>query len=134
VDTLGKILADDYISICRGISPSPDGPPYTKAASLDNFRRRWRFTEVKFIKDREVFRIDEHTALMTYEVKWRGQEYDRPPSSGYNRYILCWVQRNGGWFLKHMEAVSLPLPAQEPYAPLILLDPLTPLKVRANGS
>jgi RNA polymerase sigma factor (sigma-70 family) len=122
VDTLSKILADDWVGFDRGVSPSPDSPPWTKAASLKNYRG-WRFTEVKFVKDREVFRIDEHTALMVYEVKWRSEGKDGNRSSGQSRYVRCWVQRDGGWFVKHTECLNLPAPAEES-APLIV--PLPP--------
>jgi uncharacterized protein (TIGR03067 family) len=111
VDTLGKILADDWIGFDRGIFPSGDSPRWTKAASLQNYPR-WRFTEVQFVKEREVFRIDEHTALMIYEVKWRAEDKDRTRSSGHSRYVRCWVQRDGGWFVKHTECVNISASAE----------------------
>jgi RNA polymerase sigma factor (sigma-70 family) len=121
VETLGKILADDYVSVDRGLWPSPDGQRYTKAAMLEIYRG-WRFTEVKFVREREVFRIDEHTAMMTYEVEWKADDR-RPsghgPSSGHNRHVRCWVQRDGGWFLKHVECVTLPVPPEAPPGPTI---------------
>jgi RNA polymerase sigma factor (sigma-70 family) len=151
VDTLSKILADDWVGFDRGVSPSPDSPRWTKPASLENYRR-WRFTEVKFVKEREVFRIDEHTALMSYEVKWRTEGKDGKRSSGLSRYVRCWVQRDGGWFVKHTECVNLPMPREEPVPANVpvwvdeLYDLLTPRKpldktatewkrgVRASGS
>jgi RNA polymerase sigma factor (sigma-70 family) len=118
VDTLSKILAEDWVGFDRGIAPSPDRPRWTKAASLENYRR-WRFTDVQFVKEREVFRIDGHTALMTYEVKWRAEDKDGRPSSGHSRYMGCWVQRDGGWFVKHTECVNLPAATEEP-APILV--------------
>jgi RNA polymerase sigma factor (sigma-70 family) len=132
VDTLSKILADDWIGFDRGVSPAPDSPRWTKATSLENYRR-WHFTEVKFVKDREVFRIDEHTALMIYEVKWRAEGKDGNSSSGQSRYTRCWVQRDGGWFVKHTECVNLPVTKDEP-PPLLAPKPAgTPEPVWKRG-
>jgi RNA polymerase sigma factor (sigma-70 family) len=141
VDTLSKLLADDWVGFDRGIAPSPDSPAWTKAASLENYRR-FRFTDVKLVKDREVFRIDGHTALMIYEVKWRAEGKDGKASSGQSRYVRCWVQRDGGWFVKHTECVNLPAATEEPtpfVVPLLTepkgkAEPPWKLGVRASGS
>jgi RNA polymerase sigma factor (sigma-70 family) len=107
VDTLAKILANDW----EGFNAT--GPlRWTKADSLDRYRRG-RYTEVKFLTEREVFRIDEHTAMMSYEVEWRGEEKDGTQSGpGRCRIIHCWVQRDGGWFVKRTECVNLPVPLE----------------------
>jgi RNA polymerase sigma factor (sigma-70 family) len=114
VDTLSKLLADDWAGFDRGVWPAADSARWTKAASLENFRR-FHFTEVQFLKEREVFRIDEHSALMIYEVKWRAEGKDLNPGSGQSRYVRCWVQRDGGWFVKFTECLNLPpMPARQP--------------------
>jgi RNA polymerase sigma factor (sigma-70 family) len=114
VDTLSKLLADDWAGFDRGVWPAADSARWTKAASLENFRR-FHFTEVQFLKQREVFRIDEHSALMIYEVKWRTEGKGLNPGSGQSRYVRCWVQRDGGWFVKFTECLNLPpMPAPQP--------------------
>ncbi len=99
VDTLSKILAEDWVC-------NPIGAHWTKAISLDHYRRS-RYTEVKILTARAVVRIDLHTAIMTYEVKWRGDTKGGGQSSGHDRIVHCWVQRDGGWFVKYTECVGL---------------------------
>ncbi len=103
VDTLGKILAADW---------SCQAAHWTRAFSLDHYRH-WRYTEVKFLSERRVVRIDERTALMTYELSWAAASKDQgaPPSRGHDRLLHCWVQHDGGWFVKYTECVNLPLAA-----------------------
>jgi hypothetical protein len=111
VDTLDKIFADDWIGF-----NAADGQRWTKARGIDIYRHN-RYTEVKFLKDREVFRIDNHTAIMSYEVQWRAEGTAGGGKSwGHSRSIHCWVQRDGGWFLKHTETVDLPMPQVGPPA------------------
>jgi RNA polymerase sigma factor (sigma-70 family) len=101
VDTLGKILADDWVG--------PSGSNWNRAKSLDHYRR-FRYTEVKILTERRVVRVDERTAMMTYEVAWRAEDRARrPQGEGHDRIIHCWVQRDGGWFVKFTECVNLPL-------------------------
>jgi RNA polymerase sigma factor (sigma-70 family) len=104
VDTLSKILADDWVG--------PGGSNWTKAVSLDHYRR-FRYTEVTFLTERRVVRIDEHTAIMTYEVSWRAEDKGHAPEGGSrDRIVHCWVQRDGGWFVKFTECVPVgPAPA-----------------------
>jgi RNA polymerase sigma factor (sigma-70 family) len=120
VDTLGKILADDWV-----------GADWNKAYSLEHYSHA-RYVEVKFLSERRVVRIDEHCAIMSYEVKWRAEDKAKgqPPSShGHDRCIHCWVQRDGGWFIKYSECVSLlksnDEPTQTPAAPKFV-PPLQP--------
>jgi hypothetical protein len=107
VDTLRKILADDWVGTAA------DGPRayWNKAKYLDN-RRQTRSTDVTFLKERRVVRIDEHTAMMSYEVKWRTADKGQEPRPdwGHGHFVNCWVQRDGGWFVKCSECVSLPVP------------------------
>jgi RNA polymerase sigma factor (sigma-70 family) len=113
VDTLARILADDWI-----------GGPWNKKMSLDHYRQS-RYVEVKFLTERRVVRIDEHTAMMSYEVAWSAEtKAERQPrnSSGHDRIIHCWVQRDGGWFVKYTECVNLPAVKQEA-PPAVAPDP-----------
>ncbi len=108
VDTFDKILADDWTGF------NAAGPTWTRAFSLDHYRH-WRYTEVKFLKAHEVFRIDKHTAIMSYEVQLKAQNKDGSVSAPvHSRNINIWVQRDGGWFLKHTECVNLPPLKEEP--------------------
>jgi uncharacterized protein (TIGR03067 family) len=109
VDTLSKILADDWVC-------NPTGARWTKSISLDHYRRS-RYTEVKFLTERAVVRVDEHTAIMTYEVKWRAETKGSGPSAGHDRLVHCWVQRDGGWFVKYTECVPLAGAAEGEAAP-----------------
>jgi RNA polymerase sigma factor (sigma-70 family) len=107
VDTINKIVADDWVAI------NPDDPKadLNKARHLDERRQR-RTTDVTFLKERRVIRIDKHTAMMSYEVKWRTAEKGQEPRQdwGHGRFVNCWVQRDGGWFVKYTECVGLPVP------------------------
>jgi RNA polymerase sigma factor (sigma-70 family) len=120
VDTMGRILADDWVA--AGPDPSAD---WTKAMSLDYYRRV-RFVDVKFLSARRVVRVDEHTAMMNYDVKWLSQEKGKGPRGAWDhaRVIHCWVQRDGGWFIKYTGCVSLPVPPEPP--PASRLAPLPP--------
>jgi uncharacterized protein (TIGR03067 family) len=122
VDTMGKILADDWVAL--GPDPAAD---WTRAISLDYYRRV-RISEVKFLSQRRVNRVDEHTALMTYDVKWRSEDKGKGPREGWDhaRILHCWVQRDGGWFIKYSQCVSLPVPREESV-------PLSPLNVPESG-
>jgi uncharacterized protein (TIGR03067 family) len=73
--------------------------------------RRVKYVEVKLLTERRVFRVDEHTAMMSYTAKWRAQDREgRPEGDATTRHIHCWVQRDGGWFIKYTETVNLHQP------------------------
>lgn len=101
MDTLATLLADDYIAF------SPDGHHWTKAFCLDHFRHVRHF-DVKFPTGRTVIRVNEHTALLSYEVTWRAEDKGKGPreDQGHDRMISCWVQSHGGWFLRYSECVN----------------------------
>jgi RNA polymerase sigma factor (sigma-70 family) len=125
VDTLGKILADDWVG--------PTGSNWTKATSLDHYRR-FRYTEVTFLTERRVVRVDDRAAMMSYEIKWRAQDRAGQPSGeGHDRIIHCWVQRDGGWFVKYTECVNLPVSAAAGPGPS-KLPPAAPFSARASSS
>jgi hypothetical protein len=120
VDTLGKILADDWV-----------GGSWNKTTSLEHYRHA-RYVELKLLTERRVVRIDERTALMSYELTWRAEDKDKGQpreSAGHDRIIHCWVQRDGGWFVKYTECVNLPI-AKEVAAPPVAPDPdpVTPVR------
>jgi RNA polymerase sigma factor (sigma-70 family) len=136
VDTLGKILADDWV-----------GDDRNKATTLEVYRHA-RYLEVNLLTERRVVRIDPHTAMMSYELNWRAEDKRNvltPQSAGHDRVVHCWVQRDGGWFVKYTERVSLmgaanpalPLPgppaAQAPAPGPTLVSPADPT-VPAPGS
>jgi hypothetical protein len=99
VETIGKILADDWD--CQK-------PKWTKADHLEMYKQH-RYDEVNIVGERRVYRIDKHTALMSYESKWHAVSKGQEPreSHGHTRTIHCWVERDGGWVIKHTEYVDL---------------------------
>jgi RNA polymerase sigma factor (sigma-70 family) len=106
VDTLSKILADDWV----GFVPH-SGPHWNKAKALARYRQS-RFTQVQFTTKKRMVRIDECTAILSYEIDWRGEEKDGSARTGWRgRMIRCWVQRDGGWFVKYDEYVPYPAEA-----------------------
>ncbi|HVS37372.1 MAG TPA: sigma-70 family RNA polymerase sigma factor [Gemmataceae bacterium] len=112
VETLGKIFADDW---------DCNDPKWTKAYSLEHYKQ-YRYVDVNIVGERRVYHIDKHTALMSYEAKWRAvSEGDEPREShGHDRSIHCWVERDGGWVLKHTETVSLLSASESAPAPAIV--------------
>jgi RNA polymerase sigma factor (sigma-70 family) len=135
VDTMSKILADDWV----GVTPDCPQTDWTKAMSLGHFRQR-RYFDVKLLKERRVVRIDEHTAMMSYEARWRAGDKDKGSPAGWNhaRVVHCWVQRDGGWFVKYTECVNLPVPAEWSAPPAETTTPVKPgtawkKGVRASG-
>jgi hypothetical protein len=105
VETIGRILADDWD--CQK-------PRWTKADHLEMYKQH-RYDEVNIVGERRVYRIDKHTALMSYEWKWHAVSKGQEPreSHGHTRTIHCWVERDGGWVIKHTEYVDL-LGAEQP--------------------
>jgi RNA polymerase sigma factor (sigma-70 family) len=128
VDTIGKILADDWVAV------NPKGPDWTKARYLERCRQS-RFVDVRFVTERRVVRVDKHSAIMTYEVYWRGQEKSGTLHDwAHDRMVSCWVQRDGGWFVKYTECVNLPVPAGGPPAPAAPAKSAYQLTARASSS
>jgi hypothetical protein len=101
VDSLAKLLADDYIGF------SPTGNHWTKKITLERYGQS-RFTNVKFPSGRFVTRLNEHTVLLSYEVVWGAEDKGIGVRSGLNhdRMISCWVEHDGGWFLRYTECVN----------------------------
>jgi RNA polymerase sigma factor (sigma-70 family) len=128
VDTMSKILADDW----RALGPDP-AADWTRAISLDYYRRV-RIVEVHFLSERRVARVDEHTALMLYDAKWRSEDKGKGPRDGWEqaRVVHCWVQRDGGWFIKYTQCVNLPVSAEG--VPSKPVPAATPFSARASSS
>jgi RNA polymerase sigma factor (sigma-70 family) len=96
VETLGRLLANDYFGL------GTDDTRYTKRTLLESYRQ-FRSTDLKVTTEREVVRIDDRTAILTYEATFKvfrksGQLAGGGPS--HRRLLFCWVQRDGGWFVK----------------------------------
>lgn len=101
VDTMAKLLANDHIHF------NQSGPPWTKQGALDHWRRG-RFTDFSFPTGRKVVRLNEHTAILTYEALWRFEDKESGNKWGprHDFVIRCWVQRDGGWFCRSTECVN----------------------------
>jgi RNA polymerase sigma factor (sigma-70 family) len=96
VETLGHLMAGDYFGL------GTDDTRYTKASLLESYRQ-FRSTDLKVTSEREVVRIDERTAILTYNATFKvfrknGQLAGGRPT--HRRLLFCWVQRDGGWFIK----------------------------------
>jgi RNA polymerase sigma factor (sigma-70 family) len=107
IETLDRLFAADY----RGLGN--DGHRWTKAAILEQ-HKLFRLGERKITTEREVVRIDERTALLTYEAKFKvftksGQLSD----TAHQRLLACWVQRDGGWFIAFSQATDVVKPAPQ---------------------
>src|SRR6516162_7387258 len=58
VETLGRLFASDYLGL------GTDGTRFTKPALLEQ-HRQFRLNALNVTTEREVVRIDEHTAILT---------------------------------------------------------------------
>jgi hypothetical protein len=101
MDTLSKLLADDSVAF------NPGGRHWNKNFTLKRYRET-RHSNVKFPTGKSVVRLNKHTALLTYEVVWGAVDKGagRRPGLGHDRMISCWVQRDGGWFLRYTECIN----------------------------
>jgi RNA polymerase sigma factor (sigma-70 family) len=101
VDSLARLVADDYISF------SPGGDHATKKTVLERCRLG-RYIDVKFPTGKTVIRLNEHTAIVTYEVLWDAEDKGKGRRGVvcHDRMISCWVRRDGGWFLRYHECVN----------------------------
>ncbi len=102
VETLGRLFADDFLGF------GWDGTRWTKSALLDQHRQR-RLGDFKLIGEREVIRLNETTAVVTYEATFN--MYSREGAlcdTAHQRMTACWVQRDGGWFVRFSQSFNLP--------------------------
>jgi RNA polymerase sigma factor (sigma-70 family) len=106
--TLGRLFADDFVGL------TPDGTRWTRASLLDHYQKV-RTGDLQVTKPKEVVRLNAHTAVLTYEAKFKiynrnGTVRDSP----HQRMTSCWVQRDGGWFVKFSQAGDARGPYQVP--------------------
>ena len=107
VETLSRLFADDYYGIGN------DGTRWTKAAMLEQHRTA-RLGDLKRSSEREVIRVGDHAVLLTYDARFNvfaknGVLRD----TAYQRLLSCWVQRDGGWFVRFSQATDLARPATQ---------------------
>ena len=107
VETLSRLFADDYHGIGN------DGTRWTKAAMLEQHRTA-RLGDLKRSSEREVIRVGDHAVLLTYDARFNvfaknGVLRD----TAYQRFLSCWVQRDGGWFVRFSQATDLARPATQ---------------------
>jgi hypothetical protein len=101
VETLSRLFADDYYGI------GGDGSRWTKASIL-NQHRMARLGDLKRTSKREVIRIGEHAVLLTYDATFKVFTKDGVLTNvAHQRLISCWVQRDGGWFVRFSQATDL---------------------------
>src|SRR5262249_34407800 len=96
VATLGRLFASDYFGL------GTDDTRYTKPALLESYRQ-FRSTDLKVTTEREVVRIEERTAILTYGARFKVFRKNGQQAGGgdtHRRMLFCWVQRDGGWFIK----------------------------------
>ncbi len=121
-ETTGKILADDF----EGLDDTGAGFNWTKATLLE-MHRAYRMADFQRTTEPQVFRIDEHAAVMTYDAKYRGlSQQGAEISQAHQRFVTCWAQRDGGWFIVFSRVTNLPAPAppaKPPTGTIFNLDP-----------
>jgi RNA polymerase sigma factor (sigma-70 family) len=101
VETLGRLFASDYLGL------GTDGTRFTKPALLEQ-HRQFRLNALNVTTEREVVRIDEHTAILTYEATFKVFRKDgQQVEATHQRLLACWVQRDGGWFVKFSQATKV---------------------------
>jgi RNA polymerase sigma factor (sigma-70 family) len=106
VGTLNKLIADDYLGIGSGTR-------WTKKAILQQ-HREFRTGDLKLVTDREVIRLTEHAALLTYEAKFKVfTKSGAPFDTAHQRMISCWVQRDGRWFVVFSQVTDVVGPAAQ---------------------
>ena len=107
VETLSRLFADDYYGIGN------DGTRWTKATILEQHRTA-RLGDLKRTSEREVIRVGDHAVLLTYDARFNvftkeGVLRDK----AHQRLLSCWVQRDGGWFVRFSQATDLAGPASQ---------------------
>jgi RNA polymerase sigma factor (sigma-70 family) len=105
-ETLNKLIAADYLGIGTD-------QRWTKSALLQQ-HREFRTGYLKLVTDREVIRLNEHTALLTYEAKFKVfTKSGALSATAHQRMISCWVQRDGGWFVVFSQVTDVVAPAPQ---------------------
>jgi hypothetical protein len=104
VDTLNKLIAHDYLGIAA------DGTKFTKDATLHNYRAM-RTADLELTTARDVVRINEHSAVVTYQGTYKVfNKSGGLLATPYQSMTSCWVQRDGGWFVVFSRVSDLPKP------------------------
>jgi RNA polymerase sigma factor (sigma-70 family) len=104
-DTLGRLLADDFLGLGH------DGTRWTRSALLAHYKQI-RTSDLQVTKPKEVVRLNADTAVLTYEARFKVYNRDGKLSdTGHQRMTSCWVQRDGGWFVKFIQTAAVPEPA-----------------------
>ena len=107
VEPLSRLFADDYYGIGN------DGTRWTKATMLDQHRTA-RLGDLKRTSEREVIRVGEHAVLLTYDARFKVFAKDGVlRDTAHQRLLSCWVQRDGGWFVRFSQATDLAGPATQ---------------------
>src|SRR5205085_2197846 len=105
VETLKRLFADDYYGIGN------DGTRWTKAAMLEQHRTA-RLGDLKRTSEREVIRVGHHAVVLTYDARFNVFTEDGVLRDKAHQHLLsCWVQRDGGWFVRFSQATDLVDPA-----------------------
>jgi hypothetical protein len=101
VETLSRLFADDYYGI------GGDGSRWTKASILDQHRMA-RLGDLKRTSESQVIRVGEHAVLLTYDAKFKVfTKAGVLTNQMHQRLMSCWVQRDGGWFVRFSQATDL---------------------------
>jgi RNA polymerase sigma factor (sigma-70 family) len=102
-ETLSKLIADDYLGI--GTNQS-----WTKKTLLQQ-HRDFRTGNLQLLTNRDVTRLHEHAALLTYEAKFKVFTRGGALSdTAHQRLIACWVERGGGWFVVFSQVTDVVQP------------------------
>jgi hypothetical protein len=101
VETLSRLFADDYSGIDN------DGTRWTKATMLDQHQMA-RLGDLKGTSERELIQVGDHAALLTYDARFNVFTRDGVlRDKAYQRLLSCWVQRDGGWFVRFSQVTDL---------------------------
>jgi RNA polymerase sigma factor (sigma-70 family) len=101
VDSLDKLLADNWVGL------DIHGTKWTRPAILKWYATH-RLTDLHLASAKEVFRVNKTTVLVTCNAKFTIV----PKAGGTGGVVdhaltMCWVQRDGGWFLAFSRASDL---------------------------
>jgi RNA polymerase sigma factor (sigma-70 family) len=113
VDTLDKLVAHDFVSVAA------DGTKFNKEATLQNYRVM-RTADLKRTTEREVIRVNDQAAILTYQATFKVFAKNRQLIATLHQCMTsCWVQRDGGWFVAFSRVTDLPMPpvAAKPQLP-----------------
>jgi hypothetical protein len=101
IDTMSRLLANDY----QG--NGSDGVKWTKTSLLDH-TKEVRKTDLQYTTEKEVVRINDKTAILTYEAKFKAvNRQGANAGAAHQRMVSCWVQRDGGWFVRFSQITNL---------------------------